>query len=122
MALYVLGWLSLGLGIVGIFLPLLPTTPFVLLAAFCFSRSSNRWHLWLRQHPYLGLLIRDWEAHRAIGMRAKATATSLILATFVVSLIATEFVSWHKWILLLIGGGVLLYIWTRPFPPDGPGS
>ncbi|HLO94047.1 MAG TPA: YbaN family protein [Burkholderiaceae bacterium] len=68
------GLLSLGLGILGIFLPLLPTTPFVLLAAFCFSRSSRRCEAWLLGHPRFGPMIHDWRAHRAIPWRAKQLA------------------------------------------------
>ena len=58
-------------GIVGIFLPLLPTTPFVLLAAWCFSRGSVRWEAWLLAHPRFGPMVADWRARRAIPMRAK---------------------------------------------------
>lgn len=72
------GVLSLGLGILGIFLPLLPTTPFVLLAAFCFSRSSTRCEAWLLDHPRFGPMIRDWRQHRAIPWRAKQLAWTMM--------------------------------------------
>ncbi len=68
------GGCSLLTGIVGIFLPLLPTTPFVLLAAFCFSRGSARWEAWLLQHPRFGPMVRDWRERRAIPLRAKQLA------------------------------------------------
>lgn len=68
------GVISLGLGIVGAFLPLLPTVPFVLLAAFCFSRSSRRAEDWLLNHRLFGPMVRDWRAQRAIPLRAKQAA------------------------------------------------
>ena len=72
------GWLVLLLGIIGIFLPLLPTTPFVLLAAFCFSRGSERWERWLVQHPRFGPMVQNWRAHRAVPLRAKQFATVMM--------------------------------------------
>jgi uncharacterized protein len=68
------GAASLALGVLGIFLPLLPTTPFVLLAAFCFSRGSDRVEAWLLAHPRFGPMVADWRARRAIPMRAKQLA------------------------------------------------
>lgn len=73
------GALSLLLGVIGIFLPLLPTTPFVLLSAFCFARGSARCEAWLLNHPRLGPLVRDWRATRAVPLRAKQIA-SLMMA------------------------------------------
>ena len=70
----VAGAASLLAGIVGIFLPLLPTTPFVLLAAFCFSRSSTRCEAWILNHPRFGPMVRDWRERRAIPWRAKQLA------------------------------------------------
>jgi uncharacterized membrane protein YbaN (DUF454 family) len=72
------GAISLALGIVGIFLPVLPTTPFVLLAAFCFSRGSRRAEDWLLNHPRLGPMVRDWRATRAVPLRAKQIATVMM--------------------------------------------
>ena len=68
------GVLALATGIVGIFLPLLPTTPLVLLAAFCFARSSTRCERWLLTHPRFGPMVRDWQARRAIPRRVKHLA------------------------------------------------
>lgn len=72
------GWLAMLLGIIGIFLPLLPTTPFVLFAAFCFSRGSERWEQWLVQHPRFGPMVQNWRAHRAVPLRAKQFATVMM--------------------------------------------
>lgn len=82
-------WLALalffvGLGSAGAVLPLLPTTPFLLLAAYCASRSSPQLHAWLYSHPRFGPLLRDWRDHRAIRPRAKAMALVLLAASWVV--------------------------------------
>lgn len=69
------GATSLLLGVLGVFLPLLPTTPFVLLAAACFSRGSARWDAWLTSHPRFGPMVRDWRATRAVPLVAKVWAT-----------------------------------------------
>ena len=74
------GALSLALGVLGIFLPLLPTTPFVLLAAFCFSRGSARLEAWLLAHPRLGPPIAEWRARRALPLRVKQLAWSMMAA------------------------------------------
>jgi uncharacterized protein len=68
------GWLALLLGMLGIFLPLLPTTPFVLLAAWCFARGSARCEAWLLNHRRFGPLVRDWRERRAVPLRAKQLA------------------------------------------------
>ncbi|WP_263533331.1 YbaN family protein [Paucibacter sp. TC2R-5] len=73
------GIASLVLGFVGIFVPLLPTTPFVLLAAFCFSRGSSRCERWLLSHKLFGPMVRDWRATRAVPLRAKQLASVMML-------------------------------------------
>lgn len=73
-----LGWLSLGLGLIGLLLPVMPTVPFLILSAYCFSKSSRRLHEWLRRHPRFGPLIRDWEDHRVIRPRAKVVSSAMI--------------------------------------------
>jgi uncharacterized membrane protein YbaN (DUF454 family) len=70
----VAGFTALALGLAGIVLPVLPTTPFVLLAAACFSRGSSRCERWLLEHPRFGPLVRDWRQYRAIPLRAKQLA------------------------------------------------
>lgn len=65
------GFVFLGLGVLGIVLPLLPTTPFVLLSAACFARSSERWHRWLLANETFGPMIRNWEDKRCISCKVK---------------------------------------------------
>ena len=67
----VAGGASLALGVAGIFLPVLPTTPFILLAAWCFSRSSERLHTWLISHVHLGPIIHAWQVEKAIPRRTR---------------------------------------------------
>lgn len=77
-ALLTLGWLSVVLGVVGIFLPVLPTTPFLLLAAACFARSSERFYRWLVDHPRLGPWIRDYLDGNGIPLKGKVYAIGLM--------------------------------------------
>lgn len=112
-----LGWLSLATGLVGIFLPLLPTTPFVLLAAYFFSRGSERSHQWLLKHRQFGPLIRDWEAHGVVRPRAKRMATALMVPLFAYTVVFVR-VNWPiKLVVVAIGVSVLTFLWTRPSAP-----
>ncbi|WP_150290404.1 YbaN family protein [Sphingobium estronivorans] len=106
------GFLSLGLGAVGVFLPLLPTVPFMILAAFCFARSSPRLEARLLEHRHFGPHIRRWRGNGAISRRGKKAA----LAAFAFSVVLALFFSPFPWCLIpvaaaLIGG---TWIWTRP--------
>jgi uncharacterized membrane protein YbaN (DUF454 family) len=83
-----LGAVSLALGVIGIALPLLPTTPFILLAAFAFARGSPRLRHWLETHRRFGPPIRDWERYGAVAPRAKRLAAALMALTFVIPLLA----------------------------------
>jgi hypothetical protein len=82
----ILAFLSLGLGILGIVLPLLPTTPFVLLASACFMRGSPRWRNWLLTHPYFGETITQWQRHRAISQKVKWRGNIAIVMSFAFSI------------------------------------
>lgn len=85
--LLIAGWLSLATALLGIVLPLLPTTPFLLLSALCFSRSSTRWHQWICNHPRFGPPIQQWQQHRTVNRSTKLKALSLLVASFSVSLL-----------------------------------
>ena len=82
--LWAAGSLALGLGLLGVVLPGLPTTPFVLLAAACYAKASPRLHAWLLNHRLLGPMLRDWEQHRSLTRRTKTVA--VVSMTLMVSL------------------------------------
>ncbi|WP_106609581.1 YbaN family protein [Shimia abyssi] len=107
------GVFCVGLAVIGIVLPLLPTVPFLLLAAFCFARSSERLHYWLLSHKTFGPLIRDWQDSGAIRPAAKRAATISIIFVFGLStalgLKATVLI-----IQAVVLSLVMLFIWTRP--------
>jgi hypothetical protein len=84
--LVTIGVLSVGLGTLGIFVPLLPTTPFLLLAAACFVRSSNRLHAWLLSHRVYGPIIRGYSEHRALPAGSKATILVFTWAAILTSI------------------------------------
>lgn len=92
---------ALSLAALGVVLPGLPTTPFVLLAAGCFAKGSPRLHQWLLNQPQLGTMIRDWETHRSLPLRVKRLACGLMLVMVVVS-------AWQLAHLPLAAGSVLL--------------
>ena len=95
--LYVgLGLLFVGIGILGAFLPVLPTTPWILLAGFCFARSSPTLHRWLRNSPYFGHMLRDWETHRGIRWRVKLFAVCLVVTVISLTAIFSGAPDWAK--------------------------
>jgi uncharacterized membrane protein YbaN (DUF454 family) len=111
------GLICLGLAVLGLFLPLLPATPFLLLAAACFARSSERLHRWMLQHRRFGPLLQDWEAHRAIRPGAKRAATAAILAS---AALTYAFARPPRAAQIAVGlslAAVLAFIWTRPSGP-----
>lgn len=93
-----LGSLSLALGILGIFLPVLPTTPFLLLTAALYVRSSARLYDWLMSHRHLGPYIKNFRENKAIPLRVKVVSVSLVWATL---LYCALFVAWVWWMRLL---------------------
>lgn len=109
----ILGLMSVGLATLGAFLPLLPTVPFLLLAAFFFARSSERLHNWLLTHPKFGDPIIDWHERGAIQRRVKWIASGSMLAAFAISL-AFGVRPTILIIQALVLGSVALFIWSRP--------
>ncbi|NDY91560.1 DUF454 domain-containing protein [Ideonella sp. TBM-1] len=106
------GALALALGVLGIFLPLLPTTPFVLLAAFCFARGSARWERWLLSHPRWGPMVHDWRHHRAVPLRAKQLATVMMTLSCLWTGWALKF-PWN-WVPALCCAAVACWLWRLP--------
>lgn len=112
-----IGLLSLALGGLGIALPLLPTTPFILLAAFAFARSSKRLHYWLVNHDVFGALIDNWQQHGAISRRAKtaSVASMAVLPPVSLAMEAPAAVIVVQIVVLVMSA---LFILSRPAPPD----
>ena len=108
----IIGWTAMLLGGLGILLPILPTVPFAILAAFCFAKSNPRLEKWLLDHPYLGPHIVHWRQHRAISRKGKRAAT----IAFVVSIaIAIVFTAWPWWLIPCAAAVITgWWIWTRP--------
>lgn len=114
---FVIGIAALALGAVGVVLPLLPTTPFVLVAAFAFAQSNERMHSWLLEHNIFGQLIVDWRRYGAISRRAKFVSVLSMVAVLVISALHDVSAS-----VLVVQAIVLsacaLFIVSRPGPPE----
>jgi len=106
------GLISVGLGIAGIFLPLLPTTPFLLLAAACFLRGSPRLYDWLLNHRRLGPYLRQYREHRAIPRQTKLATLVLLWCTLAFSGLVVMDSLWIRILLLAVGVGVTLHVLT----------
>ncbi len=107
------GLSATGLATAGIILPLLPTTPFLLLATFAFARSSPSLHRWLQQHPTLGRVLDDWHHYGAVDRRAKWAACAVMVA----SLLCNLWLEVPRWLVLLqvvVFVAVGIFLLTRP--------
>lgn len=113
-----LGHACLAVGAVGLFVPLLPTTPFVLLAAFFYSKGSDRLHRWLTAHPRFGAPVRDWQQHGVIRPRAKWLSTVLIVASLTYPIVFKDLPFPAKLVAGVVGLGVLAFIHSRPSRPS----
>ncbi|MBP2170182.1 uncharacterized membrane protein YbaN (DUF454 family) [Erwinia toletana] len=111
--LLVVGWLAIALGTLGVVLPLLPTTPFILLAAWCFARSSPRFHHWLLYRSWFGSYIRHWQQHRALPPKAKGRAIVFIIITFAVSLWLVKIV-WLRILLICMLCVLVIFMLRLP--------
>lgn len=117
----ILAWCCIAAGAAGLVLPLLPTTPFLLLAAWASPKASPRLHQWLYQHPRLGPPLRAWREERAVPTGAKLSATILLIVSWI-SLWLLDAVS-----LVLVGtaiffSGVMAFLWSRPAPRASKGN
>lgn len=119
------GWIAVVLATLGVVLPLLPTTPFLLLAAWCFSRSSPRFHHWLLYRSWFGGYIRHWQEHKGLPRKAKRRAVMVILVTFAVSLWLVKLI-YIRLLLLVILACLLIFMLRLPeteeMPPQNPAA
>lgn len=116
----VLGFSCVGVGIAGVILPVLPATPFFLLAAACFARASERFYNWLLNNRSVGPAIREWRRYRSIRYRTKLFAIALMASTLAISIIFFIADPYLKAGLAILG--VLLAIWMWRIPSrDAPG-
>ena len=114
------GAVAMGIGAVGIFLPLLPTAPFVLLAAFFFSRGSERLHGWLAGHQRFGGIVRDWEAEQVIPPIGKHAATFTMVPSVTWTIATREIPLALDVAMVAAVAWVLWFIWSRPSVRSSP--
>lgn len=113
-ALVAAGFTCTGLGVVGIFVPLLPTTPFLLLAAACFSRSSDLFHSWLLSHKRLGPIISGYLDGAGIPARAKAVSIGMVWLTLPPSALLLVPVVWLQALLMLLAIAITIHLLRLP--------
>ncbi len=107
------GCLSIALGALGVVLPLLPTTPFILLAAACFAKSSPRFHSWLLTHPHLGPIIHQYQSGNGLPRRVRQRALVILWASMTLSMwIIGQW--WAAALLGTIGACVTIYLCRLP--------
>ncbi|MGD2112385.1 MAG: YbaN family protein [Gammaproteobacteria bacterium] len=111
---FLLGWCCFGLGAVGTVVPGLPTTPFMLLALWAFSKSSRRFHDWLYAHPLFGPALQRWRTHRVIPDKAKWLAVSTMAASFVFLAFFTAISIWIKLAIALVMLYGAAFILSKP--------
>lgn len=116
-ALIALGWLFVAVGVVGVVVPGLPTTPFLLVAAWCFARSSPRFRAWLLGHRLLGPPVQAWQQHGAVPTSAKILAVAMMAASTAYVALFTE-AGW-PWVVAMALTLAVIAAWlvTRPSPP-----
>lgn len=112
------GLMSLILGLVGIVTPVLPTVPFVLLAAWCFGKGSARWEQWLLAHPRWGPLVRDWRATHAMPRRAKWLASAMMAVSCAFA--AYRAPVWAFLLAVAVCFSVAIWMWRLPDAPRRP--
>jgi uncharacterized membrane protein YbaN (DUF454 family) len=115
--LFVLGWLLFGVGFIGVFVPVLPTTPLMLLALWCFSRSSDRFHNWLYTHKHFGPPLQLWHKHRVIPLAAKFIALVFMGGSLVYVFVFLTTPTWAKTLMSVSMAFGLWFILTKPSSP-----
>lgn len=116
-----IGILSFTLGVIGIFLPILPTTPFILLAAACFARSSERFHQWILNHKYFGNTLKNWEGNKTITKRAKIISLTFLNISIAFSLYILAPNKYLMIFLLVTDIIMTLYLLSIPTTPPPKG-
>jgi hypothetical protein len=111
-----IGYLAVGLAFIGIFVPGLPTTPFLLVALWAFSRGSDKMRDWLLNHPRFGPTLRAWKDHQVIPVKAKIASGTLMSLSVLICFLTADNIFW-PFILLGICALVFAYIVTRPSFP-----
>ena len=114
---WLLAWTSFATGIVGIFVPGLPTTVFVLISAWAASRGSERLHRWLLTHPRFGPAIVNWQRYGAVSRKAKWMATVTMSLCALIMLWCVP-LAWVKWFSIINMACVCIWLWMRPLPPQ----
>lgn len=112
--LWIAGSIALLLGILGVFLPVLPTTPFILLAAACYARASERFHGWLLRHRTFGPTIRNWEENRSVARRTKKVAITMMTLSIAASIWVVREHLWLQLLLAFIAISVGTWMWRLP--------
>jgi uncharacterized membrane protein YbaN (DUF454 family) len=118
MLLMAAGSVCLGLGAVGALLPVLPTTPFVLLAAACFARSSRSFHRALRESRLFGPVLRDWEDHRSIPRAARLRAITVVVVVFALTVTLALEATAARLAMGLLGVGLVVFLARLPTTPE----
>lgn len=109
-----LGFVFVGTGVVGVFLPVLPTTPFMILALWMFSKSSDRFHHWLYSHPVFGPPLQLWREYRVVPLAAKVVAVSMMIASFIYVVFWTAMPLWAISLIALVMVSTAWFILDKP--------
>ena len=110
----ILGFLAVGVALIGVVVPLLPTTPFLIVAAWCFARSSQRFHDWLYGHRLFGKLLLDWDRHRIIPTWAKLCACTAMAASFTYIALYRDLPIWVLAVTAACLIAIAVYILSKP--------
>lgn len=116
--LFILGWLLFALGFAGVFLPVLPTTPLMLLALWCFARSSDRFHGWLYTHKVFGPPLQQYREHGVIPLVAKFFAVLFMIASLIYLFVFLESATWLKALVTVLMALGAWFILSKPSLPS----